>query len=124
MAVKVFLLMILLHVIDDFHLQGILAKMKQKAWWKKQEGYKPMYENDYQTALFIHSLSWSIFISLPLFFVTVNMLALNISIFVNAAIHYIVDDLKCNKLKISLSTDQCIHFVQIFLTWLVIGFLS
>ena len=34
MAVKVFLLMILLHVIDDFHLQGILANMKQKEWWK------------------------------------------------------------------------------------------
>ena len=32
MAVKVFLLMILLHVIDDFHLQGILASMKQKEW--------------------------------------------------------------------------------------------
>ena len=37
MAVKVFLLMILLHVIDDFHLQGILASMKQKEWWKKQK---------------------------------------------------------------------------------------
>lgn len=124
MAVKVFLLMILLHVVDDFHLQGILAKMKQKTWWQKQEGYKSMYANDYQTALFIHSLSWSIFISLPLFFVPVNMLALNISIFVNTAIHYIVDDLKCNKMKINLGTDQLIHFVQIFLTWLVIGFLS
>lgn len=116
--------MILLHVVDDFHLQGILAKMKQKTWWQKQEGYKSMYANDYQTALFIHSLSWSIFISLPLFFVPVNMLALNISIFVNTAIHYIVDDLKCNKMKINLGTDQLIHLIQIFLTWLVIGFLS
>lgn len=35
MAVKVFLLMILLHVIDDFHLQGIFGSMKQKEWWKK-----------------------------------------------------------------------------------------
>ena len=49
--------MILLHVIDDFHLQGILASMKQKEWWKKQEGYKDLYKDDYITALMIHSIS-------------------------------------------------------------------
>ncbi len=47
--------MILLHIIDDFHLQGILANMKQKNWWLKQKGYKDMYEHDYITALTIHS---------------------------------------------------------------------
>lgn len=124
MALKVFLLMILLHVIDDFHLQGILANMKQKEWWKKQEGYKDLYKNDYITALMIHSLSWSIFISIPLWFFTINPYFLGIAVIVNAIIHYYVDDLKCNKLKISLGTDQCIHFWQIFFTWLILGFLQ
>ena len=116
MAVKVFLLMILLQVIDDFHLQGILANMKQKEWWKKQEGYKDLYKDDYMTALMIHSLSWSIFISIPLWFFPIQPYLISIVVIVNAAIHYYVDDLKCNKLKISLSTDQCIHFWQIFFT--------
>ena len=40
MAVKVFLLMILLHVIDDFHLQGIFGSMKQKEWWKNKKDIK------------------------------------------------------------------------------------
>ena len=124
MAVKVFLLMILLHVIDDFHLQGIFGSMKQKEWWKKQEGYKGLYKYDYITALMIHSLSWSIFISIPFWFFPIQPYLISIAIIVNTIIHYYVDDLKCNKLKISLSTDQCIHFWQIFFTWLILGFLQ
>ena len=124
MAVKVFLLMILLHVIDDFHLQGILASMKQKEWWKKQKRYKDLYKYDYITALMIHSLSWSIFISIPFWFFPIQPCLISIAIIVNTIIHYYVDDLKCNKLKISLSTDQCIHFLQIFFTWLILGFLQ
>ena len=124
MAVKIFLLMILLHVIDDFHLQGILGSMKQKEWWKKQEGYKDLYKDDYITALMVHSISWSIFISIPLWFFPIQPYLFSIAIIINAIIHYYVDDLKCNKLKISLSTDQCIHFLQIFFTWLILGFLQ
>ena len=119
MELKIFFLMILLHIIDDFHLQGILAKMKQKEWWKKQEGYKDLYENDYQTALMIHSLSWSIMISLPLWFVPIKPITLGIVVIINSFIHYYVDDLKCNKLKINLATDQNIHFFQILVTWLL-----
>jgi hypothetical protein len=29
------LLMIFLHIVDDYYLQGILASMKQKEWWHK-----------------------------------------------------------------------------------------
>lgn len=117
---KIFLLMLLFHIIDDFHLQGILGKMKQKEWWKKQEEYKDLYENDYQTALIIHSVSWSILISIPLWFLPIKPIILGNSIIINAIIHYYVDDLKCNKLKINLTTDQLIHFLQIFLTWLIL----
>lgn len=124
MSLKIFLLMILLHIFDDFHLQGILKHMKQKAWWKKQEWYDEMYENDYQTALHTHSMQWAIMTSLPLWFVpAVSTQTLGLIVLLNAIIHYYVDDLKCNKMKINLSTDQLIHVVQITLTWFICGFL-
>lgn len=44
--VVLFNLMYLFHVIDDFGLQGIMASMKQKDWWKKQEGYCDKYKDD------------------------------------------------------------------------------
>ena len=44
-----------------------------------------------------------------------------ISIIVNTVIHAIVDDMKANKKKINLITDQNIHFEQILVTWLVWG---
>lgn len=31
--------MFFMHVVADFNLQGIMASMKQKTWWQKQEGY-------------------------------------------------------------------------------------
>lgn len=119
MEINILFLMILLHVIDDFHLQGILASMKQKEWWKKQEGYKDLYKDDYITALMIHSISWSIFISIPLWFFTIQPYLISIAIIINSIIHYCVDDLKCNQLKINLTTDQLIHFLQILITWLI-----
>ena len=35
---KIFILlfMIMMHIVDDYYLQGILASMKQKSWWMKQ----------------------------------------------------------------------------------------
>ena len=121
MGLKIFLIMFLLHVINDFNLQGILASMKQQEWWKKQEGYKDLYKDDYKTALTIHSFSWSIFVSLPLFFFPISTYALGCTILINAIIHYYVDDLKCNQMKINLATDQMIHFFQILITWMIIS---
>ena len=46
--IKLLLLMIFAHIVDDYYLQGILASMKQKSWWTKQEGYKSLYKNDYK----------------------------------------------------------------------------
>ena len=124
MTTNIFLLMILLHVIDDFHLQGILANMKQKEWWRKQEGYNDLYKNDYKTALFIHSLSWAIIISLPFWCIQIPVGWASLFIVINTGIHYYVDDLKCNKHKINLYTDQAIHFIQIFVTWFVLGYVT
>jgi hypothetical protein len=41
---------------------------------------------------------------------------------VNTIIHYIVDDLKANKLKINLIADQSIHLFQILISWVVYMF--
>lgn len=119
MFIKILLFMILLHIIDDFVLQPIsLSNLKQKKWWEKQEGYSDKYKDDYKVALAIHSISWSIMIHLPLviMFPSLGQLALLISFIVNAVIHYYIDDLKANKLKINLFEDQMVHFWQICTT--------
>lgn len=119
MFIKILLFMILFHIIDDFVLQPIsLSNLKQKKWWEKQEGYSDKYKDDYKVALAIHSISWSIMIHIPLviMFPSLGQLALLISFIVNAVIHYYIDDLKANKLKINLFEDQIVHFWQICTT--------
>ena len=123
MFIKILLFIILIHIIDDFVLQPIsLSNLKQKKWWKKQEGYSDKYKDDYKVALAIHSISWSIMIHIPLviMFPSLGQLALLISFIVNAVIHYFIDDLKANKLKINLFEDQMVHFCQICTTLSVI----
>ena len=123
MFIKIVLFMILFHIIDDFVLQPIsLSNLKQKKWWKKQEGYSDKYKDDYKVALAIHSISWSIMIHIPLviMFPSLGQLALLISFIVNALIHYFIDDLKANKLKINLFEDQMVHFCQICTTLSII----
>lgn len=117
----IYFAMIFLHIIDDFCLQGILASMKQKSWWTKQEQYKEMYEHDYIVALLMHSFSWSFMIMLPIAFAMKFEMSFFyiIALFVNEFIHCIVDDLKANKMKISLFTDQIIHMCQISLTYAI-----
>lgn len=119
MFIKILLFMILFHIIDDFVLQPIsLSNLKQKKWWEKQEGYSDKYKDDYKVALAIHSISWSIMIHIPLVIVfpSLGQLALLISFIANAVIHYYIDDLKANKLKINLFEDQMVHFWQICTT--------
>ena len=123
MFIKIVLFMILFHIIDDFVLQPIsLSNLKQKKWWEEQEGYSDKYKDDYKVALAIHSISWSIMIHIPLviMFPSLGQLALLISFIVNAVIHYFIDDLKANKLKINLFEDQMVHFCQICTTLSVI----
>lgn len=117
-AVVIF--MIFFHIVDDFYLQGILAKMKQKQWWKENAPDKK-YEIDYLYALFTHAMSWSIMISIPIFIATAfnPSYAIYPLIAGNAVIHAIVDDLKANRKKINLWIDQTIHYMQIAATILI-----
>lgn len=119
----VLLLMIFLHIIDDYKLQGILASMKQTRWWREQKEYKSLYKYDYIAALLEHSFSWTFMIMLPI----AAVLRFNIgwwvfAYIVNMGIHAFVDDLKANKFKINLVIDQSIHIIQIIVTWLIFNY--
>lgn len=119
----VFLFMIFCHILDDYVLQGILASMKQREWWK-ENAPNPMYEWDYVVALVMHSMEWSFMIMLPIaiyfgFSIGIEFCVLFVS---NTLIHAIVDDLKANKLKINLVTDQTVHMMQIVATFLTLVF--
>lgn len=68
----IFIAMVLLHILEDFHLQGILANMKQKSWWQSEcvklgiTYNSSKYRHDHVISLIVHALENSIFITLPL----------------------------------------------------------
>lgn len=116
--IYVFLLMILLHIIDDFVLQPIcLSKLKQKSFWETYVKDDEKYKFDYKVALVIHALSWAIMIHLPLMFIVSNEILVLVSVAINTVIHAYIDDEKANKLNITLLEDQLIHLIQVGCTW-------
>ena len=122
MKIALLIFMIFAHITDDYYLQGWLASAKTKNWWEKNVPNK-LYSKDYIMALFCHSLSWSIMVFLPILIYSLyNQIDLNwfyLVLPINLIIHAIIDDLKANKFKINLIIDQSIHFMQIFITWLI-----
>ena len=113
-------LMVFAHIFDDYYKQGILASMKQKAWWK-ENAPDAMYRFDYIAALIAHSFSWAFMITLPIALVhysSIDPMAYGIALLANMIIHAIIDDLKANRKKINLIVDQSAHLVQIFVTWM------
>ena len=122
MKIALLIFMIFAHIIDDYYLQGWLASAKTKNWWKKNAPDK-LYSKDYIMALFCHSLSWSIMVFLPILIYSLyNQIDLDwfyLVLPINLIIHAIIDDLKANKFKINLIIDQSIHFIQIFITWIM-----
>ena len=135
---KIFLILVIMlfcHTFYDFHLQGILAQMKQKEWWQKQfvkeELSNTKYRSDYKMALAVHSFEWAFCIQLPLlvnvynrcgdfgwFDVRVVLMFINLLI-ASACFHYLIDDMKANDKSISLVADQMIHVVQVITAWAV-----
>lgn len=110
--------MIFLHIIDDYVLQApCLCNLKQKSFWEKNAPEK-LYKYDYLVALLMHAFSWSFMIMLPIavvkgFNVDINFFLMLI---INTAFHAGVDDLKANKYRINLWTDQLAHIAQIIVT--------
>lgn len=113
----IILLMVFFHIVDDYYLQGILASMKQRSWWW-EHAPNELYRYDYIMALAMHSLSWSFMIMLPIAFAADFNVGFEFifAFITNAVIHGFIDDLKANKRKISLVTDQSLHLLQIAVT--------
>lgn len=112
--------MLSFHIAHDFN-QGMMANLKQRSWWMRQEGYGPKYSCDFIVALLAHSFLWSCIIMVPIvvcrwpdiqswYFVVIAA---------NTLIHAVVDDQKANRLTLNLVEDQLAHLVQILLTWAI-----
>ena len=131
MKLFILLIMIFVHILDDFHFQGILANLKQKSYWKKQiqELYAnnccltELYKKDWLISLIFHAFQWTFIVMLVLVVYNVDLITspvFYIIFILNITIHAIVDHLKCNKFYINLVTDQLIHLNQIAITWLLL----
>ena len=119
MSFLILLCMIFAHIVDDFYLQGVLAKMKQKQWWE-ENAPNALYKHDYIIALIIHAISWSCMIMAPAILFklpTINLAMIIILFIFNVVTHANVDNQKANLHKINLIQDQLFHFGQIIWTW-------
>lgn len=118
-TIHLLFIVLFLHFFSDFNLQigASLHEMKQRKWWKIQcdkcyVNFAP-YRHDWLVALVIHSLVWSIVTFAPILYMTKNAYALLLIVFVNTAVHSVIDHFKANKLCINLLVDQCLHLLQI-----------
>lgn len=113
--------MMFCHIVDDYYLQGILANMKQKSWWKNQENYNGYYKFDYIVGLLMHSLSWAFMVMLPIALYLHFQIdwVFGLTFVINAITHCVIDDLKANKKAINLVLDQSAHIIQICATYAV-----
>lgn len=119
MKILILFAMIFAHIVDDYYLQGILAKMKQKKWWEENAPNK-LYRHDYIVALIAHAFSWSFMINIPTLFISTNYIVMSLFIIENTFVHAYTDNAKANKYSINLIIDQICHLVQIIGTWVAI----
>ena len=132
MEILCLIAMCFMHVLEDFHLQGLLGQLKQKQVWVdycRRESFSfTKYKNDYKVCLFWHAFEWTCFMMAPIyilscFYFCMDTLGIWVPIFimfcVNIYIHYLVDNAKCNELKINLVVDQLVHAGQIVATWVI-----
>lgn len=118
----VLLLMIFLHIVDDYKLQaGVLNNLKQKKFWE-ENAPDELYKYDYIWALIMHSFSWSFMIMLPIAFKMGFKLDLSfiLMFILNVIIHANTDDMKANRHQINLIQDQLIHIGQIIFTAIIL----
>ncbi len=128
MRILILFIMLFLHLVDDYYLQGVFAKMKQKKWWEDNVNdpiLLMLYKNDYKVALVEHAFSWTFMIMLPTMicmFYTGNYMVSSycVCFIINLIIHAWVDHLKANVQNYSLLTDQTTHVAQVFATWTIV----
>lgn len=119
MKLLILFAMVFAHIVDDYYLQGILAKMKQRKWWEENAPDK-MYRYDYIVALIAHAFSWSFMITVPTLLVSNKYFTMCIFMIINTIIHAYVDNEKANNKHINLIVDQLCHMVQIIGLWVVV----
>ena len=121
--IAILLIMIQMHIVDDYCLQGKLANFKQKRWWE-QNYPDAMYRHDYLMALVLHAFSWTFMTMLPMIAYRLLLGDLPLCCYgvflVNWLVHGVVDHLKANKLMINLIADQSIHLIQVVVTWVLL----
>lgn len=121
------LLILFLHVYADFNMQGIMADMKQKEWWKK---YPQKYQFDYVMPLIGHAFQWAFMVHVPeiIYIVMTNSSGLEIyccmSIIFHTILHAWIDTLKANDHKTTLIQDQFYHLLQLIVIWAVFCWLK
>lgn len=116
----ILVLMVFLHIVDDYYLQGILCQMKQRSWWAKN-ALDDLYRYDWIIAMAMHAFSWAFMIMLPWAIrcgFQLNSVYFTLLI-LNAIAHFWADSLKANYKVFNLIADQSIHLFQIILTWSV-----
>ena len=124
--IVVLLIMIYLHIFDDFVLQNALARMKQKDYWADAVKEKPFYKYDYVIALLAHATSWTTTVSIP---ILISLLIRSVNplvkvsflcvYFINIVIHAHIDNRKANAKDINLIIDQSMHIIQVVSLWLI-----
>lgn len=124
---KVFYLILMLHFIADFTLQGCLANLKQKKWWIEEcEKYNidfTKYKYDYICGLICHSLYWTLITFAPvIFFTNLSNMGIAMVVIGNMCFHTVIDHFKANKFYINLVEDQILHLGQIILTVFLVNF--
>jgi len=121
---------LLLHIISDFHLQGIFCDLKQSSWWERKCNELgcnyATYKNDFIMCLYLHAFEWACFIFLPIFVVTLAYfhiyewyvwIAYLGTLFLNMDLHARIDHAKANLGVLNLIADQALHIGQILVTW-------
>lgn len=79
------------------------------------------YRNDHAMVLFLHGLEWSLLMMLPIIIYDGwNASGILFAVMIgNALIHAYIDDLKCNRMRITLTEDQMMHLVQVAVTFMI-----
>ena len=112
----IFLFMIFMHIVDDYYLQGVLAKLKQKKTWDQSSIYK----NDYYAALIEHGMSCAFCVMLPIAIARNFKVGFVYTLFwiLMSLIHAYIDNEKANNGSINLIQDQLLHLLQIWTIFL------
>ena len=114
------LLIIFLHIYADFNMQGIMAEMKQKDFWKK---FDKKYQFDYVMPLIGHAFQWAFVVHLPAIIYTVIVsssfleMYCCMSVVFHTIMHAWIDTLKANDKKTTLIQDQFYHMLQLIMIW-------